>query len=60
MTPETFMWVRFGVWGFACLMAGIQVYTQIQDSNKSAALGWVCALLTLMTYGAPEKCPPPS
>ena len=55
MTPETFMWVRFGVWGFACLMAGIQVYDQIQDGNKSAAVGWVCALLTLMTYGAPEK-----
>ena len=53
MSAETFMWVRFAIWSFACLMAGWQVYAQIQDGNKSATLGWVVALLTLLTHGAP-------
>ena len=55
MTPEAFMLIRFAFWAFACLMAAWQLYTQIQDGNKSATLGWVVALLTLLMYGAPEK-----
>ena len=51
MTPETLIWVRFGVWSFAFILAALQVYAQIQSGNKSASLAWVITLLTLFSYG---------
>jgi hypothetical protein len=51
MTPETLIWVRFGFWSFALILAALQVYAQIQSGNKSASLAWVITLLTLLSYG---------
>jgi hypothetical protein len=55
MSPETYVWIRFGFWSFACTMAGLQFYTQVENGNKSATVAWAVALLTLLMYGAPEK-----
>jgi hypothetical protein len=55
MTPETLIWVRFGIWSFSVVLAALQLYTQIQSGNKSASIAWVITLLTLLSYGAPEK-----
>jgi hypothetical protein len=49
------MLIRFAFWGFACLMAGFQFYTHVQDGNKSATVAWAVATLTMLLYGAPEK-----